>query len=294
MASLPRAARTRSSPRLPIRSPRWRAKVAALGVVALGGVLGASARYGIGLLLPHAPGTFPLGTLLINVVGGFLIGVLIDAVAARPLLRPFAVTGILGGFTTFSTYAVDAEQLLAAGRLAHGRGLPGRHARRRARGHLAGARAGPAGAPVIPLLVIVGAAVGAPLRYATDRVVQARHDTGFPWGTFTVNVVGSFVLGVVVARGRRPRWSRWSARASAARSPRTRRSATRPCSSPRAASSSPCSTRSARCSPGWARRARLGLGCGERALALVSLTAEEQLAHRVDHQPGQRARPPCR
>jgi CrcB protein len=52
---------------------------------------------------------------------------------------------------------------------------------------------------MIPLLVIVGAAVGAPLRYATDKVVQARHDTGFPWGTFTVNVVGSFVLGVVVA-----------------------------------------------------------------------------------------------
>ena len=64
------------------------------------------------------PGTFPLGTLLINVVGGFLIGVLIDAVAARPLLRPFAITGILGGFTTFSTYAVDTEQLLATGRLA--------------------------------------------------------------------------------------------------------------------------------------------------------------------------------
>jgi len=90
----------------------------ALVAVALGGVLGAAARFGVGLLLPHAPGTFPLGTLLINVVGGFLIGVLIDAVAARPLLRPFAVTGILGGFTTFSTYAVDAEQLLAAGRLA--------------------------------------------------------------------------------------------------------------------------------------------------------------------------------
>jgi CrcB protein len=90
----------------------------ALAMVALGGLLGASARYGVGLLLPHTAGTFPLGTLLINVVGGFLIGVLIDAVAGRPLLRPFAVTGILGGFTTFSTYAVDTEQLLAAGRLA--------------------------------------------------------------------------------------------------------------------------------------------------------------------------------
>lgn len=90
----------------------------ALGMVALGGVLGASARYGVGLLLPHPTGAFPLGTFLINVVGGFLIGVLIEAVATRPLLRPFAVTGILGGFTTFSTYAVDTEQLLAAGRLA--------------------------------------------------------------------------------------------------------------------------------------------------------------------------------
>ena len=90
----------------------------ALAVVALGGLLGASARYGVGLLLPHMAGTFPLGTLLINVVGGFLIGVLIDAVAERPLLRPVAITGILGGFTTFSTYTVDIEQLLAAGRLA--------------------------------------------------------------------------------------------------------------------------------------------------------------------------------
>ncbi|MFH8336867.1 fluoride efflux transporter CrcB [Streptomyces sp. AM6-12] len=47
------------------------------------------------------------------------------------------------------------------------------------------------------LLVIAGAAVGAPLRYLTDRTVQSRHDTVFPWGTFTVNVVGSLVLGLV-------------------------------------------------------------------------------------------------
>jgi fluoride exporter len=50
---------------------------------------------------------------------------------------------------------------------------------------------------VIPLLVVLGAAVGAPLRYLTDRVVQAQHGTGFPWGTFIVNVTGSFVLGAV-------------------------------------------------------------------------------------------------
>ncbi len=47
------------------------------------------------------------------------------------------------------------------------------------------------------LLVIAGAMVGAPLRYLTDRSVQARHDTVFPWGTFTVNVAGSLILGLV-------------------------------------------------------------------------------------------------
>jgi len=46
-------------------------------------------------------------------------------------------------------------------------------------------------------LVAAGGAVGAPLRYLTDRFVQTRHDSLFPWGTFTVNVVGSAVLGVL-------------------------------------------------------------------------------------------------
>ncbi|GGK81254.1 fluoride efflux transporter CrcB [Mangrovihabitans endophyticus] len=48
------------------------------------------------------------------------------------------------------------------------------------------------------LLVMLGAAVGAPLRYLADRAVQARHDSVFPWGTFTVNVIGSFLLGVLI------------------------------------------------------------------------------------------------
>ncbi|MDF6043739.1 fluoride efflux transporter CrcB [Streptomyces sp. JH14] len=47
------------------------------------------------------------------------------------------------------------------------------------------------------LLVIVGASVGAPLRYLTDRAVQSRHDTVFPWGTFVVNTAGSLVLGLL-------------------------------------------------------------------------------------------------
>jgi fluoride exporter len=48
------------------------------------------------------------------------------------------------------------------------------------------------------LLVALGAVVGAPLRYLTDRFIQARHDTVFPWGTLTVNVVGSLIMGFLV------------------------------------------------------------------------------------------------
>jgi CrcB protein len=57
---------------------------------------------------------------------------------------------------------------------------------------------------VIALLVVLGAAVGAPLRYATDRIVTARHSTGLPWGTFAVNMAGSLVLGVVVGAAASP------------------------------------------------------------------------------------------
>jgi fluoride exporter len=45
------------------------------------------------------------------------------------------------------------------------------------------------------LLVLVGGALGAPLRYLTDLFVSSRHDSVFPWGTFTVNVIGSLILG---------------------------------------------------------------------------------------------------
>ncbi len=48
------------------------------------------------------------------------------------------------------------------------------------------------------LLVALGAAVGAPLRYFVDRAIQASHDSVFPWGTLTVNLVGSLIFGVLV------------------------------------------------------------------------------------------------
>jgi len=89
-----------------------------VAAVAVGGALGALARWAIAEALPHDYGAFPWDTLLTNVSGCFLIGVLmvlvIERLQRRPLVRPFVGTGILGGFTTFSTYAVDTRTLLAA------------------------------------------------------------------------------------------------------------------------------------------------------------------------------------
>ncbi|MBX7269366.1 fluoride efflux transporter CrcB [Micromonospora sp. Llam7] len=48
------------------------------------------------------------------------------------------------------------------------------------------------------ILVALGAALGAPLRYLVDRAVQAHHGSSFPWGTLTVNMAGSFILGVLI------------------------------------------------------------------------------------------------
>src|SRR4051794_5964768 len=93
---------------------------AVLGVVTLGGVVGAVGRYGLSVGMPHRPGTFPWATFVTNVTGCLLIGVLMVLVtevwAAHRLLRPFLGTGVLGGNTTFSPYAGDGEQRVGAGR----------------------------------------------------------------------------------------------------------------------------------------------------------------------------------
>ncbi|MEL5956770.1 fluoride efflux transporter CrcB [Streptomyces sp. NPDC047917] len=91
-----------------------------VAVVALGGAIGATARYGAALLWPTAPGGFPWTTLVVNAVGCAVIGVFMvvisEAWTAHRLVRPFFGTGVLGGFTTFSTYAVDIQRLLDGGR----------------------------------------------------------------------------------------------------------------------------------------------------------------------------------
>ncbi|BAW05617.1 fluoride efflux transporter CrcB [Nocardia seriolae] len=56
------------------------------------------------------------------------------------------------------------------------------------------------------LLVALGAMVGAPLRYLTDRFVQTRHDSVFPWGTFTVNIAGSLILGAITGAALSTPW----------------------------------------------------------------------------------------
>jgi fluoride exporter len=83
-------------------------------VVSVGGGLGALARYGVGLLLPTGTGRFPWGTFGINVLGCLLIGMLLAStmVARHRLARPLLAVGVLGGFTTFSTYAVESHELL--------------------------------------------------------------------------------------------------------------------------------------------------------------------------------------
>lgn len=87
--------------------------------IAVGGVLGSLARWGIEDLLPHRPGGVPWGTFGVNVVGAFLLGLLMHFVvrvwAPSRYLRPFLGVGVLGGFTTFSTFAVEIRGLVADG-----------------------------------------------------------------------------------------------------------------------------------------------------------------------------------
>lgn len=104
------------------RGPRqslWRGQGSVVAVVALGGALGATGRYAASLWWPARTGGFPWTTFWINVVGCAVIGVFMvvitDVWAAHRLVRPFFGTGVLGGFTTFSTYAVDVQKLVDAG-----------------------------------------------------------------------------------------------------------------------------------------------------------------------------------
>lgn len=99
-----------------------------LVAVALGAVIGAWLRLGLGLALNRVVPALPLGTLVANVAGGLLVGAAIAWLARHPELSPvwrlFVVTGFLGALTTFSTFSVESLELLQRGdfgwALAHG------------------------------------------------------------------------------------------------------------------------------------------------------------------------------
>jgi CrcB protein len=111
-------------PDVDLRVPRQRLELRrapwpTLAVISVGGVLGALARYGISATFPHPAGSFGWATFWINVAGCALIGMLMVAITevgqAHALVRPFLGVGVLGGFTTFSTYIVDIQRAVAAG-----------------------------------------------------------------------------------------------------------------------------------------------------------------------------------
>lgn len=115
----PQATLSPARPSSPVRGGAWREEVPVVAAVSAGGALGAAARYGISVALPHPPGSFAWSTFLVNAVGCLLIGVLMAFLArgwaASRLTRPFLGVGVLGGFTTFSTYVMDVHVALTAG-----------------------------------------------------------------------------------------------------------------------------------------------------------------------------------
>ena len=84
-------------------------------LVALGGVVGSLARAAVGALLPHEPGSWGWAVLLVNLLGAALLCALLAQLPSREV-RLLVGTGLLGGFTTFSGFTVDAVLLVEAGR----------------------------------------------------------------------------------------------------------------------------------------------------------------------------------
>ena len=95
--------------------------------VAVGGVAGALARAAVSYALPHEPTAWPWATFAVNLVGCLVLGLLLAWIDARHdgwaadglrrarLARPFLASGVLGGFTTFSTFSVEAVRMAGAG-----------------------------------------------------------------------------------------------------------------------------------------------------------------------------------
>lgn len=100
------------------RPSPWHGQGPVVAVVALGGGIGAAARYAASLLWPAPAGGFPWAVFGVNLAGCAVIGVFMVVItevwAAHRLVRPFFGTGVLGGFTTFSAYSVEIQRLVDA------------------------------------------------------------------------------------------------------------------------------------------------------------------------------------
>lgn len=105
--------------------------LSALIAISLGAALGAVLRWGLGVGLNHLFPALPPGTLVANLVGGYLIGLAMTLLAQAPALTPewrlFIITGFLGGLTTFSTFSAEVVIALQQGRLGWAAATIGSH-----------------------------------------------------------------------------------------------------------------------------------------------------------------------
>jgi CrcB protein len=124
--SEPPTGREPAAARPPTRPPTRRTvgniEPLVLAAIALGGALGAPARYGVAQLANPDAGHFPWGTFWTNVTGslalGFVLALVLERFPPTRYLRPFIATGFLGSFTTYSTFAVETDLLLKDGHTA--------------------------------------------------------------------------------------------------------------------------------------------------------------------------------
>jgi CrcB protein len=96
--------------------------ISTVSLVAVGGAIGAACRYlfGLGLYRFTGPADFPLAIMAVNIAGSFAMGVFVVLAAQKGLthLSPFVMTGMLGGFTTFSAFSLETVTLMERGQIA--------------------------------------------------------------------------------------------------------------------------------------------------------------------------------
>ena len=193
-----------------------------LGLVVAGGVLGVALREL--LLLPFSTGqagadslVLPAATMGVNVVGSFALGIVVGRLGDRhPLARAFLGTGVLGGFTTYSAFAVQTAVLLgvvpwagialAGVSVLLGLGAAALGLRLTQRSPAAGgATVRRSGGRAVNGWAFVAAAlaggIGAGLRYIVDVLVVGGRPGRLPLGILVVNITGSFALGVLTGLG---------------------------------------------------------------------------------------------